>query len=536
MRGRQRSFRRLAAALTLAAAAGSVPAPAQVSQAERDALIDLYQATGGASWTNQTNWLGAEGTECTWYGVTCSASPPFTVLELRLPTNNLTGTLPASIADLASLQILELYGNAIGGTIPDAIGNLGNLFALNLSDNNLTGTLPSTLEDLTHLENLDVKANGLSGPLPDVISRLPALRRLELSNNAFTGPISPEVGDISTLLILLLSHNNLTGSIPDTIWSMPNLDTLDLSGNQLTGTISPLVANLAPTVTAIDLGGNQLSGSIPAELCTLTGLEYLSLRDNRLQWEIPTCIGQLDQLTTLYLSHNTLGGPVPDGIASLTSLEHLWLQGNRLAGALPNGMTALSQLVSLNLEYNALWSESLALSSFLQMHDPGWGDSQTLAPGGLHDLSRTGCSVVLSWNTATFTAQPGGYRVWYAEDPQGPYTPFAVKSNSKDLTTLRVTGLEPLRTYQFAVSTFTGPHPHNLNLVESLPGQPFAATTGPMAGPNTDMDGDPAPAHSDITSLLGYLFDLDAIASADADCDGQANATDLSALISLVWP
>ena len=46
-------------------------AHAQIPTAERDALIALYNSTDGANWSDSTNWLGAVGTECTWYGVSC---------------------------------------------------------------------------------------------------------------------------------------------------------------------------------------------------------------------------------------------------------------------------------------------------------------------------------------------------------------------------------------------------------------------------------------------------------------------------------
>ena len=42
-------------------------AHSQVPAIERAALIALYDATNGAAWTDNTDWLGAEGTECTWY-------------------------------------------------------------------------------------------------------------------------------------------------------------------------------------------------------------------------------------------------------------------------------------------------------------------------------------------------------------------------------------------------------------------------------------------------------------------------------------
>lgn len=47
-------------------------ADAQIPPIERDALIALYDSTDGANWSDNSNWLGAVGTECTWSGVTCT--------------------------------------------------------------------------------------------------------------------------------------------------------------------------------------------------------------------------------------------------------------------------------------------------------------------------------------------------------------------------------------------------------------------------------------------------------------------------------
>jgi len=49
-------------------------AQAVIPASERQVLIDLYNSTNGANWTNNTGWLGAVGTECSWYGITCDST------------------------------------------------------------------------------------------------------------------------------------------------------------------------------------------------------------------------------------------------------------------------------------------------------------------------------------------------------------------------------------------------------------------------------------------------------------------------------
>ncbi len=58
---------------------GAIPAE------ERHALIDLYNSANGDNWTDNTNWLGDSGTECTWYGVTCDEGQNH-VIQLNMRT------------------------------------------------------------------------------------------------------------------------------------------------------------------------------------------------------------------------------------------------------------------------------------------------------------------------------------------------------------------------------------------------------------------------------------------------------------------
>ena len=93
----------------------------QIPQSEREALIALYYASNGDNWTNKTGWNGAVGTECDWYGVTCSGSD---LTELILSSNNLVGTIPSGLGNLATLTTLQLGSNSLSGSIPTELGNL----------------------------------------------------------------------------------------------------------------------------------------------------------------------------------------------------------------------------------------------------------------------------------------------------------------------------------------------------------------------------------------------------------------------------
>lgn len=91
-----------------------------IPAAERAALLQLFEATDGAHWTNASGWLAQAGTECQWYGVSCSYSDIGTprVSALILEENNMRGQVPAALADLSQLHALAVDRNHLSGALP----------------------------------------------------------------------------------------------------------------------------------------------------------------------------------------------------------------------------------------------------------------------------------------------------------------------------------------------------------------------------------------------------------------------------------
>lgn len=117
---------------------------------ERDALEALYKSSEGDHWTHRMRWLGPEGTECTWHGVTCAptykANDDSThVIGIDLFQNNLSGSFPEALAHLTHLERLDLSENNLSGPIPEALGGLTQLNSISIHGNNFSGQLPDPL-------------------------------------------------------------------------------------------------------------------------------------------------------------------------------------------------------------------------------------------------------------------------------------------------------------------------------------------------------------------------------------------------------
>ncbi|KAI3902789.1 hypothetical protein MKW92_052153 [Papaver armeniacum] len=80
--------------------------------------------------------------------------------------NEFQGEIPEVIGNLSSLYALNLSRNAFSGTIPSSIGNLGRLESLDLSQNKLTGEIPLELTELIFLSVLNLSFNELEGKIP----------------------------------------------------------------------------------------------------------------------------------------------------------------------------------------------------------------------------------------------------------------------------------------------------------------------------------------------------------------------------------
>jgi len=130
------------------------------------ALKALYESTDGDNWIRNDGWDGA----------IFSLNKPPKICDL----GNLEG-VHTNDEDGRVISIAMPFNN-LNGTLPDELGSLTYLRALNLSSNKLSGAIPNTLTNLNELHILVIGHNKLTGTIPDFQN----FSTLRIFHNRFT--------------------------------------------------------------------------------------------------------------------------------------------------------------------------------------------------------------------------------------------------------------------------------------------------------------------------------------------------------------
>jgi hypothetical protein len=198
-----------------------IPLQAAIPASERAALTAFYNATNGDNWSDNDGWrtpplhsdgFAMPGTENNWSGISISENH---VIEIRLTSNQLSGSIPPELGNLGNLQYLNLYSNQLSGSIPPELGNLSNLELLYLDSNRLSGNIPTSLTNLTNLKYLSIHNNCLYTDVPDLNAWLNSFNPGWESSQC-AGEMDPPFGSFDTPI----DGSTVYSSIPVTGWAL----------------------------------------------------------------------------------------------------------------------------------------------------------------------------------------------------------------------------------------------------------------------------------------------------------------------------
>ncbi|MDW3196736.1 MAG: T9SS type A sorting domain-containing protein [Cytophagales bacterium] len=304
---------------------------------ERDstALVAFYNALGGASWTNNSNWL--TGNLGTWNGVTLGGHK---VSQIELPSNNLNGDVPGELSEVDQLEVIDLSGNGLTG-LPN-LSPLALATTINVSGNALEFDDLESNSSLESVMNYSPQAV-LSSDI-DTLVALGSNMSLQLmtagANNSYQWQkdntnIDGETNDAIALNPIAFDDAG------EYVLQVNNTSFPDLT--LASGLFRVKVSSISRDSTALVNLYNALNGT------------NWPKQDNWLSGTLDTWQGVVigeDKVVGLNLSDNNLSGEVPSDLLDIDQIDSLDLSGNALTG-LPV-LTSLSLATKINLSENQL--------------------------------------------------------------------------------------------------------------------------------------------------------------------------------------
>ncbi|KAL2513435.1 putative LRR receptor-like serine/threonine-protein kinase [Abeliophyllum distichum] len=427
------------------------------------------------------------------------------LVAFNVHRNGLSGSIPFSMFNISTLEIIDMGGNYFSGYLPSMMGfSLPNLQELYLGINRLSGVIPSSITNASKLTALDTGTNFLTGTIPNFgslrllqifsiggnnligdswrffssLTNCRYLKFLVVSETKLSGVLPASIGNLSASFQRFSAFGcNIKGAIPAEIGNLSSLEYLLLDSNQLTGFIPSTIGKLK-SLQRIDISINKLEGYIPAELCQLSNLGDMDVSDNMVNGSIPVCLGELKSLRNVHLGFNKLESTVPLKFWNLTDLLRLNLSHNSLSGNLPSEIGNLNVIVDIDFSWNQFSGnipssvgkfQSLVSLSFahiinLQSLNLSFNDFSGLIPKSLEELkylehyvshNRLEGEIPIGGHFAKFTAQSfmQNYAL-YSETRQQfpPCGKVHKRSRSKNVVSLMKYILPPIITVILAVT------------------------------------------------------------------------------------
>ena len=340
-------------------------------EGDRQALMDLYETTGGDSWSNHSGW-GSGNPSGNWHGINVNSQGR--VIRIDLSGNNLSGSLPESLGNLSKVTYFNVKQNRLSGELPWAgIGNMSSLRYLLLNGRTVDPRPDETYhhpgKDLSGSYS-DERTNDFTGTMGAEVGRLSNLIHLELTgvnsdHVGLTGPIPPEIGNLRNLEGLFLSYNSFD-SLPPSMGNLTNLYQFDIIESQMGGELPAWIANWTKLKSLL-IEDNKFTGSIP-DLSNLSNLEAFIAKRNAFTGQIPEYFfdGTMPEINMVDLGFNELSGSLPE-FGKPNNLKALQVDGNQLTGTIPASVSNIGNIKNFGLGWNQLEGEIPDLSHMHQL-------------------------------------------------------------------------------------------------------------------------------------------------------------------------
>ena len=228
--------------------------------------------------------------------------------------------LPSYISALSSVHLpslsnLDLSMNSFDSKFPEWVLNLTSLSFLDLSSCGLYGRVPFSLGELPNLWYVNLALNyNLTASCTQLFrGSWPKIEVLDLGSNKLHGKLLAAIGNMTSLTYLSLFDNKVEGGYPASVGKLCNLKFLDVSGNNMTGYLPEFLE-----------GVDSCESKSP-----MPYLQIMRLTNKKLVGRLPEWLGQLENLEELGLNYNQLDGPIPASLGRLQRLTEMGLGGNK---------------------------------------------------------------------------------------------------------------------------------------------------------------------------------------------------------------
>jgi Leucine-rich repeat (LRR) protein len=137
--------------------------------------------------------------------------------HLEIESNFLAGELPSQLLQHPEIVYVYIRNNNLDLHLPTVLGNgtWPSLFAAWLDSNNVTGPIPATIADKVTLASFSITNTTLRGSIPTEMGLLTDMRRLWLYNNELTGVVPDELANLAQLEVFEVHGNpDLSGRMP----------------------------------------------------------------------------------------------------------------------------------------------------------------------------------------------------------------------------------------------------------------------------------------------------------------------------------